>query len=458
MFWIDVLRLRARVGRGAYCGLGVLLAGLKFLIDLQLVDYVFGRPWLLAYYFGHNLGPLKPEGGPTDMRMVLSLCAVAAPFMYLGFAMTIARLRDGNFPLWVVGLFFVPVLNFLMFLMLCTVPDFRGHFSELGSLAPTDAEPVRWGPIAISSIFVAPFIGLALTLLCIVVFHAYGFVLFFGVSFTMGLVASFLAGFFTPVRAWEGACAGGLSVIALAFAMLALAIEGAICLLMALPLAAPTAILGGLLGATLNPGPRSTGHAAPHGLLALALLTAAMGFEGRMSEPPLIRVRTSIVVDAPREVVWSHVVGFAEIPPPREALFQAGIAYPVRAEIVGVGVGAVRRCVFSTGAFVEPITRWDEPSLLAFDVTKNPSPMRELNPFGDPHPAHLEGYFISERGQFRLVELPGGRTQLEGTTWYRHRLFPSAYWALWSDALIHAIHSRVLNHVKRLAEAESARP
>jgi hypothetical protein len=53
-------------------------------------------------------------------------------------------------------------------------------------------------------------------------------------------------------------------------------------------------------------------------------------------------VRTSIDVDAPSEKVWKQVVAFAEIPPPTELLFRAGIAYPIRAEISGHGVGAVR--------------------------------------------------------------------------------------------------------------------
>ena len=31
-------------------------------------------------------------------------------------------------------------------------------------------------------------------------------------------------------------------------------------------------------------------------------------------------------------------------------------------------------------------------------------------------------------------------------------MFPQAYWSLWSDALIHAIHGRVLEQIKRRAE------
>jgi len=146
------------------------------------------------------------------------------------------------------------------------------------------------------------------------------------------------------------------------------------------------------------------------------------------------------------------VVAFAEIPPPKEWLFRAGIAYPIRAEISGHGVGAVRHCVFSTGPFVEPIEVWDQPQLLRFGVTANPAPLNELSPYGNIQPPHLHGYFVSEKGQFSLTALPGRRTRLEGTTWYQHTMWPAAYWHLWSDYIIHKIHSRVLEHIR--AESE----
>jgi hypothetical protein len=164
-------------------------------------------------------------------------------------------------------------------------------------------------------------------------------------------------------------------------------------------------------------------------------------------------VRTAIEVNAPPEKVWDQVVAFAEIPLPTELLFRAGIAYPIRAEISGHGVGAVRHCIFSTGPFVEPIEVWDEPRLLKFGVTANPAPLNELSPYGNIQPSHLHGYFVSEKGQFSLTTLPGGRTRLEGTTWYQHTMWPAAYWHLWSDYIIHRIHLRVLEHIRTQAEA-----
>jgi hypothetical protein len=122
----------------------------------------------------------------------------------------------------------------------------------------------------------------------------------------------------------------------------------------------------------------------------------------------------------------------------------------------GKGVGAERHCVFSTGAFVEPIQVWDAPHRLKFSVTANPAPMQEWMPYPHVDPPHLHGFLISEGGQFLLTPLPNGTTRLEGTTWYHHGLWPSAYWRLWSDEIIHRIHLRVLNHIRE--EAESSVP
>jgi len=78
--------------------------------------------------------------------------------------------------------------------------------------------------------------------------------------------------------------------------------------------------------------------------------------------------------------------------------------------------------------------------------------MEEWSPEGQIHPRHLDGYFRARRGEFRLVGLPGGRTRLEGSTWYQLDLAPGAYWRVWADSLVHAIHLRVLEHIK--AEVE----
>lgn len=73
---------------------------------------------------------------------------------------------------------------------------------------------------------------------------------------------------------------------------------------------------------------------------------------------------------------------------------------------------------------------------------------------------------ISNAGQFKLTRidatttridatttrLEGTTTRLEGTTWSYHRLWPSFFWGAISDAIIHKIHLKVLNHIKTQVE------
>ena len=82
--------------------------------------------------------------------------------------------------------------------------------------------------------------------------------------------------------------------------------------------------------------------------------------------------------------------------------------------------------------------------------------MHELSPYRHIHPPHLDGYLRCKRGEFRLIELPGGRTRLEGSTWYEYDIYPQQYWILWSDLLIHRIHTRVLHHIKQLSESNAS--
>ena len=171
--------------------------------------------------------------------------------------------------------------------------------------------------------------------------------------------------------------------------------------------------------------------------------------------PPLHRVVTTLDLDAPPDRVWENVVAFSELPPVDDPILSLGIAYPLRAEIVGRGAGAVRHCVFTTGAFVEPITVWDAPRRLRFDVIAQPPAMHEMSPWGNIEAPHLDDYLVSRAGQFLLTPTATG-THVEATTWYEHRIRPALYWKPWSDAILHRIHLRVLRHVKALAEAHHA--
>ncbi len=232
-------------------------------------------------------------------------------------------------------------------------------------------------------------------------------------------------------------------------------LEGLICIAMAFPIVLPGSLIGGLLGNSMMLLLRDFRSRQTTAIVTILLTPFITLFESEQidyhHEKDIRSHTTSIIIDAPPERVWPHVIAFPDIHPPHEFLFRAGISYPVRARIEGTGPGAVRYCEFSTGDFIEPITVWDEPYHLAFDVTEVAPTMTELSPWNiEPH--HLHGYFVSTKGEFRLERLPGNRTRLSGTTWYYQRMSPRAYWDIWGDYIVGKIHVRVLEHIRRNVE------
>jgi hypothetical protein len=289
--------------------------------------------------------------------------------------------------------------------------------------------------------------GLALGSAALLHLGLYGWTIFVLAPLILGGLGSLGV---QPATAGKAAGSGALAVAIAMCCFLFIGLEGLICIAMASPLVLPLGALGGWLAYQAGRSGRTTSS------VAMVLLLAPAGITwDATARPPVFEVRSAIVIRATPEQVWKHVVTFAELPEPREWYFRAGLAYPMRARISGSGAGAVRYCEFSTGPFVEPIEIWNEPRLLRFRVTENPAPMHEWSPYAHVLPRHLHGYLVSKEGQFRLTGLENNRTLLEGTTWYQHGLWPAEYWRWWSDAIIHRIHLRVLNHIRALAEEDA---
>ena len=294
--------------------------------------------------------------------------------------------------------------------------------------------------------------GIGLCLLAIY-WLSFGLGIFVVAPFALGLMADLIT---RPTARRHSVLAAVVTVLLGTALMLVTGLEGMICLAMAVPLAFPLAMLGSLTGFTLRR--RYISSNERRAILAAAILLgpAGVGAEAVWKPvDPLFPVQSSIEIDAPPARVWEFVISSA-IPEEREWLFHTGLAYPKRSTIDGSGPGATRRCEFSTGTFVEPITVWDAPRLLEFSVTSSAPPMAEWSPYAHIHPPHLDGYLVSRRGQFRLTPLAGNRTRLVGTTWYQHHLQPAEYWRWWSDYAIRRIHTRVLRNIKSLAEGPQA--
>lgn len=447
--------------RKTYVLIGVIAFAIKSNIDRIVAMYYFGRSWgVLNYWFPFH-SKVTPGGvHDNDLVLSLTLLAVSVPFIYLGICQTVRRLHDCVWPLWLSALFFVPFLNLLFFLILCIRPsrttlDLRSADAVRAQRFQLDwKDGTKW-TAALMSIVSTTVLGVLLSALAIGRPADYGSGLFVGLPFCLGLFATLVYSYKAPRSLSECLSVAVLPVGLVAAALVLLAFEGVICLVMAAPIGLGLSALGGLVGYAVQDGRwRMRGRPAVMGVVLLIAPVWMKLDPWLQGEPPVHTVQSSIEINAAPEIVWQKVVAFSEIPSERELIFHSGVAYPLRATIAGHGPGAIRRCEFSTGAFVEPIEVWDEPRLLQFSVTENPAPMEELTPYRHVEPAHLKGYFVSKKGQFELTRLEGNRTRLTGTTWYTDNVWPAQYWQVWSDYIVHHIHLRVLRHIR--AEAEGA--
>jgi len=438
--------LYGRVSQKEYILTGVGLMIFKYVVDAALV-YAFARAiWTPIDYLMpiYDLREAKLAAAPQGFQLLMGLWTL--PFIWIGASMSMGRALDAGRSPWAVVLFFVPLVNYLYILRLACLKSHEGPLEP----SPRREVSTRQAGTALITVMVCALLTVALMLYSVFVTRHYGAMLFLGTPFTVGGVAGYLYNRGREPRLGSTLVVATASVTLAGGLLMLFALEGVVCIAMALPLALLLALGGAAFGYALA---RYAGPRPREAALSVALLPLLVLVEARVAPTPIYEVISAIEIDAPPAVVWEHVIGFSDLPAPSHWLFETGIAYPVRATISGEGVGAVRHCEFSTGAFVEPITRWDPPHRLSFDVVQQPVPMEEWSFYRQVHPPHLEGSFRSVRGEFRLVPLAGGRTRLEGSTWYELELLPFGYWRVLADAIVHRIHARVLAHVKQLSES-----
>ena len=439
------------VDRKTYVVAGFSLAALKYAIDAAVVYLATGRLWTLLSYLSPALFVRQDNVGPNPQLLLAAMAIYTLPFAWIGLSMSVRRAADAGFSPWFGVGFLVPLYNWFTIARLCFAGTEKGNWNPN---FPDDVVPINLRAV-LTTVCVNTVLTIGMVLFSVHVLGEYGWSLFIGTPFVAGIVAGYLTNRTQPRKAGTSVWVAMVSILLSGALLLLFALEGLVCILMAGIPAVLLAMGGALIGHAIANTLRSGNSTSPPQQLACLVLFLPLfaGIEKLDRGTTLYEVQTAVEIDAPPMEVWRHVVDFPELPPPPRLVRWSGIAYPIRARLEGQGVGAVRHCEFSTGPFVEPITVWEPGKRLSFDVVSQPHPMEEWSPYREIHPPHLDGYFRSKRGEFRFVELPDGGTRLEGSTWYELDLSPAPYWTMLAEIVIHRIHRRVLDHVRRQAES-----
>ena len=442
-----IFGLRNPVGRKLYAAVGFGLAFFKYAVE-ALTVYATTAEFFSPIQFVIPSIALRQDifnASPGWLPWAMAIWSI--PFVWIAASMTSRRAADAGLSPWNCLLIFFPLVNLIAMFVFAVLPSRRIEYSN-AKIAEVESKENRANQKEVSSRLFAAFMGLfigglfslGLVLISIYTMHNYGSSLFIGMPIVAGAASAFVFNQPDLRGAWSSFVIGSLCVILGEAVLLLFAFEGVICLVMAAPLMIPVGGFGGLLGWALASlmVQQSKMMLGATVFVAMPVLNAV---EVHLKTWQEHVVESSVVIDATPEDVWDNVIDFPDITTPAAWYFRLGVASPLRANIYGEGVGAVRHCEFTTGSFIEPITVWDKPKHLAFDVVDQPDPLTELTPYASVHPPHLEHSFRSHRGEFQLIELPDGRTKLIGRTWYSVDMGPRVYWRIWTDEIIHRLIS-----------------
>lgn len=302
----------------------------------------------------------------------------------------------------------------------------RVFFRPSAAADDSDAKPMsddlRTKPKLGRNLFAAVVVGVVTA----VSFGVGGFFLIFDPTGSMGWVLFFLlpciTGFATALVARNRNIAIASLIIGLLFCsaiLLALGVEGFVCVIMSAPVIAAGLTVGALFGwafqALVIDRFRKSGTMTMLVLMVLPFFLIGANRAEKPSRriPRAETVTSTMIVNAPPETVWNELKSLDTIKARKSFLMKIGLPVPVSCVMEGEGVGARRTCYFESGHIEERITEWNPPHSMKMEITASDVPGRPWLTFQDA------SYEISRNN---------GKTTITRKTTIVSRLSPAWYW------------------------------
>jgi hypothetical protein len=391
---------------------------------------------------------LMTVGGNWDFLQTLGVAYLLLLAWALA-ALAFRRAVDANVGGGIAAFAIAPVIQIPAILYLCIAPSKAVPESGTPVEHPGVQELVSAWPSAFQGVFAG--VGLTLVAVAIgtLIFGTYGYGLFLLTPFVIGAITAYVANFRADLGLGETALVVVMAIAIGSLALVAVAVEGLICIIMAAPLGLGMALIGGILGRSMA---LLTRRSAAQTLPCIALLPLMFAVENVLPPVAHFDMDQTIAVAAPPDVVWKSILSTDPIEGPLALPFRLGVAYPLRGEVRGEGVGAERLGEFSTGTAIERVTEWGPNRKLAFVVVRDIPGMRELSPYEHVHAPHAIGYFRTISTSFELVPGADGGTYILERTSHELRLDPVPYWLPMARWIIRQNNARVLEHIRAHAE------
>lgn len=245
-----------------------------------------------------------------------------------------------------------------------------------------------------------------------------------------------------------------LSLLAFVVGTALIALEGAICIALALPLFLIGGSIGGLIMGIISRLFKQTAHSA----LSLAVLPflVALGESGQPIQHITQHTQQQVYIDASPAAVWQQISNVTAIKPEefeQGIAYTIGVPYPVNVQTVSTGVGGKRHLQWQRGvSFDQEITDWQENRTLAWKYvfTDNSFPQGSM----DDHVAIGGEYFDLETSRYTLTP-EGNGTRLNVEVGFRVSTRFNWYAEPWAKLLVNNTADVILNFHKKRAEAQA---
>ena len=287
--------------------------------------------------------------------------------------------------------------------------------------------------------------GLATGVATAVVFGSGGFFLVYNGRGDMGwvlfLAVPIVTGFAVSQVARKRNIIIASLVIGLIFCsaiLIAVGVEGWVCVIMSAPLLAVGLALGAMFGWLLREmlikKMRKPGTLNLFILIVLPFfLVGANSAERKLSSGPRAETFSdTLIVDAPPESVWNELKSMDNVAASKGFLMKIGLPVPVSCKTEGEGVGGKRTCYFESGFIEERITEWKYPNSMKFEITASEVPGRPWLTFRDA------SYEIQRNGDHTIVTRH---------TTIISRLSPAWYWRRLEGIGVHTEHQYLFEAV-----------
>src|SRR5262245_11351470 len=222
---ITPFTFKGRIGRAPYAAWSVAI-----FLSLDLVPLAAGN--LADGNIGTYLIPsraLRSVSGPLQPIGAAYLLIVAWPLTALAFR----RANDADVGGSIAAFAIAPILQILVIPFLCIAPPVSQREPSVGG--PAASEPVPM----MASAMLGLVAGIALTLVSValgtLVFGSYGSTLFLLSPFLIGVICAYIANYRADIGAGQTAWTVVMAVLLGGLMLVAVALEGAICIIMAAP-------------------------------------------------------------------------------------------------------------------------------------------------------------------------------------------------------------------------------